>query len=104
MASTLIAPPKRRRRKKHARRNHNTPAVERTVAPQEVYDWFNPAQLNWKNIDWVTLVWMVGIHAGCLAAPFFFTWKAIGVALVATGSRPVSACAWAITATCRTSR
>ena len=26
---------------------------------------------------------MVGIHAGCLAAPFFFTWQAIGVALVA---------------------
>ena len=83
MASTLIAPPKRRRRKKHARRHHNTPAVERTVAPQEVYDWFNPAQLNWKNIDWVTVVWMVGIHAGCLAAPFFFTWKAVAVALVA---------------------
>jgi stearoyl-CoA desaturase (delta-9 desaturase) len=82
MASAVVAPPRRRRSKKQAQRKIQQ-RVERTLAPQEVYDWFNPNQLNWKNIDWVTLVWMVAIHAGCLAAPFFFTWEAIGIALVA---------------------
>jgi len=52
------------------------------VESQEVYDWFNPNQLHWKNIDWVVLIWMVGVHLGCLAAPFFFTWKAVGLAVV----------------------
>src|SRR5579872_6602876 len=80
--ATVIAP-KRRRRKHHVRRHQNSPRVERSVAPQEVYDWFNPNQLRWNNIDWPVLLWMIGIHAGCIAAPFFFTWKAVAVALVA---------------------
>jgi sn-2 palmitoyl-lipid 9-desaturase len=92
MATTeLIAPAKQRRgkrrrtRKSGSRTNqtaNNGPAVSRAVESQEVYDWFNPNQLHWKNVDWVVLIWMVGIHLGCLAAPFFFTWKAAGLAVV----------------------
>jgi sn-2 palmitoyl-lipid 9-desaturase len=87
MATTeLIAPAKRRAAKKRRSRKNqqvlNQPAESRTVESQEIFDWFRPNQLTWKNIDWVVLIWMVAIHVGCLAAPFFFTWKAAGMALV----------------------
>jgi stearoyl-CoA desaturase (delta-9 desaturase) len=32
------------------------------------------------GIDWPVVAWIVIVHAGALAAPFFFTWKALGVA------------------------
>jgi fatty-acid desaturase len=32
------------------------------------------------GLDWPVVVWIVIVHAGALAAPFFFTWKALGVA------------------------
>jgi fatty-acid desaturase len=35
-----------------------------------------------KGLDWPVVTWMVFVHAGALAAPFFFTWKAVGLALV----------------------
>ena len=80
MATTeLLAPPKRRPGK---RRRSQKPelANERVDAPsrvetKEIYEWFDPDQLHWKNIDWITLIFMVAIHVGCLAAPFFFTWS-----------------------------
>jgi sn-2 palmitoyl-lipid 9-desaturase len=86
MATTdLIAPPKNRRSRKHRSRKNQAqetrPAVARAVESQEIYDWFNPNQLHWKNIDWVVVIWMAAIHLGCLAAPFFFTWKALGLAV-----------------------
>lgn len=43
---------------------------------------FSPEKLRWNNIDWVVVAWIVGMHLGCLAAPFFFTWQAAAVALV----------------------
>ena len=43
---------------------------------------FRPANLTWKNLDWVVLIWMIAMHLGCLAAPFFFTWKALGVTVL----------------------
>ncbi|MCH8830172.1 MAG: fatty acid desaturase, partial [Planctomycetes bacterium] len=33
-------------------------------------------------LDWVVVIWMVLMHVGCLAAPFFFSWTALGVCLV----------------------
>jgi stearoyl-CoA desaturase (delta-9 desaturase) len=47
-----------------------------------IYESFDPHQFSRAKIDWVTLGWMVVMHAGCLAAPFFFTWQALGVAVV----------------------
>ncbi len=41
-----------------------------------------PSNLNWSNVDWVVVVWMAAMHIGALAAPFFFTWKAFGAAIV----------------------
>ncbi|MFG0297341.1 MAG: hypothetical protein ACF8PG_15650 [Maioricimonas sp. JB045] len=43
---------------------------------------FSPEKLRWNNIDWVVVAWIGGMHLGCLAAPFFFTWQAVAVALV----------------------
>jgi len=35
----------------------------------------------WKNgPDWPIVLWIAIIHLGALAAPFYFTWKAVGVA------------------------
>jgi stearoyl-CoA desaturase (delta-9 desaturase) len=31
--------------------------------------------------DWPVVAWIVIVHAGALAAPFFFTWKAFGLCL-----------------------
>ena len=31
------------------------------------------------GVDWGTVVWFTIVHAGALAAPFFFTWKALGL-------------------------
>jgi len=83
MASGLIAPPKKSKRSRKLRTP--TPIAAPLSAPlaeaQEIYDWFNPNQLRWNNIDWTVLLWMVGIHAGCLVAPFFFSWTALGIAI-----------------------
>jgi stearoyl-CoA desaturase (delta-9 desaturase) len=43
---------------------------------------FQPDKLTWKNVDWTVLGWMVAMHAGCLFAPFYFTWQALAVTLV----------------------
>jgi len=32
-----------------------------------------------RGIDWPIVAWVVMVHAGALAAPFFFTWKALAV-------------------------
>ena len=50
---------------------------------QEIYDWFDPSQLTFKKIDWICLIWMAAIHIGCLAAPFYFNWTALCVAIAA---------------------
>ncbi len=46
-----------------------------------VIESFRRHRLSLQNVDWVVLTWMVAMHAGFLAAPFFFTWQAVGVAL-----------------------
>jgi len=41
---------------------------------------FTPSQkMGWRNVDWVVFSWMLFVHAGALAAPFFFSWSALGV-------------------------
>ena len=30
-----------------------------------------------RGVDWPIVAWVVVVHAGALAAPFFFTWKAL---------------------------
>ncbi len=35
----------------------------------------------WK-LDWATIIWLVILHGGLLLAPFTFTWKALGLAVL----------------------
>ncbi len=42
---------------------------------------FLPSRLNAKNIDWASLIWITAMHVGAIAAPFYFTWTAFGVAV-----------------------
>lgn len=42
---------------------------------------FENARLTWGKIDWTVLGWMLLMHAGCLAAPFYFSWPALAVAV-----------------------
>src|SRR5690242_16409965 len=50
-----------------------TSAKRRADKPLQVADpWMG-------GLDWGTIIWFSIVHAGCLAAPFFFTWKAVGL-------------------------
>jgi sn-2 palmitoyl-lipid 9-desaturase len=42
---------------------------------------FAKRNLTWRNLDPVNVVWIVGMHVGAVAAPFFFSWTALGVCL-----------------------
>lgn len=49
---------------------------------ETILSWFGPGRLSWRNVDWTVFAWMVAMHVGALAAPFFFTWQALGVAVL----------------------
>ncbi|MBX7165710.1 MAG: fatty acid desaturase [Pirellulales bacterium] len=41
------------------------------------------ASLRWRNgMDWPVILWIGFLHVGALAAPFFFTWKALAVVVL----------------------
>jgi stearoyl-CoA desaturase (delta-9 desaturase) len=66
-ASGVLAParPKRRREKLKAKKAK----TQRTPPPDR-----------WANgIDWPVAIWIVVVHVGALAAPFFFTWKGVAI-------------------------
>lgn len=81
MATGVLAEPKPRRSRKR-RRTKKTATITQRVDTREIHEWFSPVFLKRDNIDRVVLFWMVGIHVGCLAAPFYFTWRAFWLALV----------------------
>lgn len=65
-----------------------TPNLETEARPQAkpeadlpVYDMFRPEHLSWRNVDWAVVGWMTLMHVGCVAAPFFFDWQAVAVAI-----------------------
>jgi len=43
---------------------------------------FHSDQLKWGNTDWVVTGFLIGIHLGALAAPFFFSWTGLIICLV----------------------
>jgi len=83
--ATVLTPDRKTRRRRSAPKpiqpvaTRNPPA---SVNVEDIYASFSPERLTWKNVDWVVLSWMVVMHAGCLAALFFFSWSALGVCLV----------------------
>ena len=42
-----------------------------------------PGVGRWSSgLEWPAVLWIGGLHVGALAAPFFFSWKALGLAAV----------------------
>lgn len=41
--------------------------------------WFSPDRLRWSNLDWTVLGFLIFVHAGTLAAPFFFSWSGLAI-------------------------
>jgi sn-2 palmitoyl-lipid 9-desaturase len=60
--------------------------VEETLQTQpsraELLQAFYPDKLRWQNFDWIVIIWMAAMHIGCVFAPFFFTWEALGVTII----------------------
>lgn len=40
---------------------------------------FSRNRLAWNNVDWVVSIFLIGVHLGALAAPFFFSWTGLAV-------------------------
>lgn len=78
-----ISTPSRRGRKHSGPANPDIKVVETgSVKTEPVWGPWLPDKLRWNNIDWVVFGWMVIMHAGALAAPFFFNWQSLAVAFV----------------------
>ena len=80
MPATLMEPTK-------VRQTRPSKPPQEFVAPptslqrqQRILDGFASSNLTWKQTDWITFFWMTGIHAGCLLAPFYFSWSGLAVA------------------------
>ena len=62
-----------------------SPTTSRTDNQQvelaTIQESFRRAQFRVGHVDWVVLVWMLAMHAGAIAAPFFFEWKSVIVAI-----------------------
>ncbi len=83
--STTLEPSLKSRKKmrREAAATSTNPSATHDLSQQElIYASFSPSKLRWNNIDWITLGWMTVMHIGCLAAPFYFTWQALGVAVL----------------------
>ncbi len=59
-------------------------APESVSAAEEEPIWgpWLPDKLVWANTDWVVVAWMIGMHAGALAAPFYFNWQSVAMCFV----------------------
>ena len=54
----------------------------RAIEREEIWAGFSPTELRWGNLSWVVISFITAMHLGALAAPFFFSWSALGAALV----------------------
>lgn len=69
------APPAGRRGKKGRRlRKARTAQLTPREAASKTSRWAG-------GLDWPVVIWIVVVHLGLLAAPFWFTWKALGIAV-----------------------
>ncbi|MCA9079660.1 MAG: acyl-CoA desaturase, partial [Planctomycetaceae bacterium] len=62
--------------------HHVTKPSTKALERQELLDAFAPSQLRWGNLSWVVMTFIIGMHVAALAAPFFFTWSGLVVALL----------------------
>ena len=53
-----------------------------TTEAEPIWGPWLPDKLRWNNIDWIVVGWMIAMHAGALAAPFYFNWQSLATCLV----------------------
>src|SRR3990172_6226744 len=56
-----------------------TSVVSRSQQQDDVLNVPDPWKLGY---DWPIVIWIAVVHLGALAAPFFFTWKALGLCAI----------------------
>ena len=66
----------------HVASGANGENVPSNALEHPVWEPWLPERLTLGRIDWVVLAWMVGMHAGALAAPFFFNWESLATCVV----------------------
>ena len=74
--STTLNPPSTKRRSRTAVKPSiakKSPSAKQQEI-QAIYDTYSPKNLRRDNIDWVNSIFLVAVHVGALAAPFFFSW------------------------------
>jgi fatty-acid desaturase len=54
---------------------------QRDIERQRLDAAFDRSNLKLSNIDWVVTTFLITQHVGCLVAPFFFSWTALGVCI-----------------------
>ncbi len=60
-----------------------TPAqLKRAEENEQLVEAFSTTQLRWNNVDWIVTGYLISVHLGCLAAPFFISWQAVVTCLV----------------------
>jgi stearoyl-CoA desaturase (delta-9 desaturase) len=69
--------------KSHEKHGSPAPSNSASATADSAADAAQPAKANpWSlGLDWPVAVWIVVVHGGALLAPFFFTWKALGIML-----------------------
>lgn len=61
----------------------DTEAATETAVLDEQAAWDAERELRFsRGIDWPTVIWIGLLHVGALAAPFFFSWEGLGLAVV----------------------
>jgi fatty-acid desaturase len=62
----------------NSKRSKGETSAETKRRPQpQVEPKFGPANESRRYFNWANIIWLVILHAGCLAAPFYFTWEAV---------------------------
>ena len=84
MPRTLIEPPEQRsvRKPKLNTLLHSNNVQGNQEGQSALLEAFLPDRLRRDNLDWSVVVWMAAMHAGCLVAPFFFSWQALVAAVL----------------------
>ena len=70
MSTTLVPPPADPSDVEAA---ESVQPVEEMSDQEKLTAWFHPSTLSWKKPDWVVIGFMTFVHAGCFAAPFYFS-------------------------------
>lgn len=82
MATQIKERPKRSRADRGAVRRQTAAKAALAQTEDQLDASFLPDALRLRNLDWAVLVWMLPMHLGCLAAPFFFSWSGLVIAVL----------------------